>query len=284
MKYKLYTIILFSLIMVNKNIYSQNNKNYLSHGTILVAVICNDGILFATDSRSSFTISNIDANGKNKEDVFAYMNNDKKLYQIEDYLIAVSGLSMFNKKYIRDLVSDYNKTINKKLKIEEVFDGFLNFLITKNNLTKAEIFNENTFIIAGYENSKPKIISQQKEERRFGEDIGRMFYSDILFKQFVKFDKNIELTCANVCPAIEKAIHDYAEYRNDYQVGGPVEIIQIKPDNTHLSLRSFKPNNYKTYEETAKAIFNKEIEVHYLFPESEEKLKSTLLEGIKHGY
>lgn len=270
--------------MVNKNIYSQNNKSYLSHGTILVAVICNDGILFATDSRSSFTISNIDANGKKREDVFAYMNNDKKLYQIEDYLIAVSGLSMFNKKYIRDLVSDYNKTINLKLNIKEVFDGFLNFLITKNNLTKAEIFNENTFIIAGYENSKPKIISQQKEEKSFGEDIGRMFYSDILFKQFVKFDKNIELTCANLCPAIEKAINDYAVYRNDYQVGGPVEIIQIKPDNTHLSLRNFKPNNYKTYEETAKAIFNKEIEVHYLFPESEEKLKSTLLEGIKQGY
>lgn len=270
--------------MANKNIYGQNNKNYYPHGTILVAVICKDGILFATDSRSSFTITNIDANRKSKEDVFAYMNNDKKLYQVKDYFIAVSGLSMFNKKYVRDLVSDFNETIIERLKVEDIFDGFLNFLIKENNLTKTEIFNENTFIIAGYENSKPKIISQHKENRSIGEDIGSMFYSDILFKQFVKFEQNKELTCANLCPVIEKAINDYAEYRNDYQVGGPVEIIQIKPDNTHLSLRNFKPNNYKTYEETAKAIFNNEIEVHYLYPESQEKLKSTLLEGIKLGY
>lgn len=284
MRYQLYTIILFSLIMTNKNIYSQKNKNHIPHGTILVAVICKDGILFATDSRSSFTISNIDSNGKNNENVYAYMNNDKKLYKIEDYLIAVSGLSMFNKKYIRDLISDYNVTYKKNLKIEEVFDSFLNFLITENNLSKTEIFNENTFIIAGYENSKPKIISQQKEERNIGEDIGRMFYSDILFKQFIKVNQNTELTCLNICPVIEKAINDYAEFKNDYKVGGPIEIIQIKPDNTHLSLRSFKPNNYKTYKETANAIFNREIEVHYLFPESEEKLKSTLIEGIKLGY
>jgi hypothetical protein len=270
--------------MANKKIYGQNNKNHYPHGTILVAVICKDGILFATDSRSSFTITNIDANGKSKEDVFAYMNNDKKLYQAKDYFIAVSGLSMFNKKYVRDLVSNFNKTIIEKLKVEEIFDGFLNFLITENNLTKTEIFNENTFIIAGYENSKPKIISQQKENRSIGEDIGRMFYSDILFKQFVQFEQSKELTCANLYPVIEKAINDYAEYRNDYKVGGPVEIIQIKPDNTHLSLRSFKPNNYKTYEETAKAIFNNQIEVHYLYPESQEKLKSTLLEGIRLGY
>ena len=271
---------------MNQNLFSQNNKNYLPHGTILVALICNDGILFATDSRSSFTISNIDSNGKNIENVFAYMNNDKKLYKINEYLIAVSGLSMFNKKYIRDLISDYNDngTLEKNIKIEEEFDGFLNYLISENNLSKAEIFNENTFIIAGYENSKPKILSQLKEERNFSDEIGRMFYSDVLFKQFVKVSPNTELTCSNLCPIIEKAIIDYATFKGDYKVGGPVEIVQIKPDNTHISLRSFKANYYKTYEETAKAIFNKEIEVHYLFPESEEKLKSTLLEGIKEGY
>lgn len=273
---------LFSTFIINQNTYCQNvekSKNYNLNGTVIVAAICEDGILFASDSRSSFLL-----NEQFSNQVYAYLNNDLKLYKIGNFIIGNSGLSMFNKKFVRDLVDDFNKINNNDSSVERTFDKYLAFLRIDNNLSDSLIFAESDFIIAGYENSKPKIIAQGKKGRMYQGNIGNMIHSDIELKRCVKLDPKIKLTCQNLAPVMENAINYLAEYKNDNKIGGPIEIIQIKPDNTHLVLKSFKPNNFRTYKEMAEAIIDNKIEVKYIFPISEELLKKTLKEGIELGY
>ena len=250
-------------------------ENFLFHGTIIVAAICEDGILFASDSRSSFIL-----NKENSNKVYAYFENDKKIFEIGNYLIASSGISMLNNKFFRDIVSEYNFAYPQKEDIETTFNNFLDYLKTEQNVHDS-VLEENDIIIAGYENSKPKIIAQSKGRRLSQVNVAHMIHSDTELPRFVRFSQGIKLTCRNLAPAMEKAIYALAEYRNDNKFGGPLEFVQIATSNKHVTIKTFEANNFKTYKDLANAILDGKIEVKYVFPFSEELLKQTLNEGIE---
>lgn len=269
-------ILLFISTFVNQ-LHAQDieRENFLFYGTIIVAAICEDGILFASDSRSSFIL-----NKENSNKVYAYFENDKKIFEIGNYLIASSGISMLNNKFFRDIVGEYNIAYPQKEDIETTFNNFLDYLKTEQNVHDS-VLEENDIIIAGYENSKPKIIAQSKERRLSQVNVAHMIHSDTELPRFVRFSQSIKLTCRNLAPAMEKAIYALAEYRNDNKFGGPLEFMQITTSNKHVTIKTFDANNFKTYKDLANAILDGKIEVKYVFPFSEELLKQTLKEGIE---
>jgi len=267
------------ILKINSYCQELEDSDLLFHGTVIAVAICEDGILFASDSRSSFTL-----NEKYSNQVYAYIENDRKIFEIGEYLIANSGLSMFNKKFMEDIIHKFNKVHREKSNIETTFNNFFDFLKDEQNIPDSTLFIESDFIIAGYENSKPKIISQGKTGRMYQENIGHMIHSDTELPKFLNLSRDIKLTCKNLSPYMEKGIYNLAEYRADNKVGGPLEIIQITPLNDHITLKSFQKNHFKNYKDMAKAILTNKIEVKYIFPISEELLKKTLKEGIELGY
>lgn len=268
------------ILSLNTTSYCQNNKvqRHLCHGTVIVAAVCEDGILFTSDSRSSFTL-----NEKYADQVYAYLDNDKKIFKIGNYLIAFSGISMLNKKFMRDLVLEFNAKYPQNKDIETTLDKFIYYLKHEQNVPDSAL-SENQIIIAGYENSHPKVIAQNNGSRIYQENVRHMIHSDTELPRFLNLSRNLKLTCQNLAPFMEKAIYTLAEYRNDNKVGGPLEIIQITPTNNHVVLKTFKENYFKNYKKMAKAILNNKIEVKYVFPNSAELLRKTLKEGVKLGF
>lgn len=270
----------FTCQNLNKNIfYGESHMNYQLYGTMIVALICEDGILFASDSRSSFIL-----NKEHSRKVYAYFDNDEKLFNIGKYIIGSSGISMLNKKFLKEIIDDYNKSSYSKTNMEETFDNFITFLKSNNNLTDSTIFADNEFIMAGYENYKPLIIAQDFKGKIIQGNIANMIHSYPEFRNFMKVDQDIKPTCGNITPLLECAIYNFAAHKSDHKIGGPLDIIKINPDNSHEIIKSFNPNHFKTYKEMAEAILNKKISVNYIFPFSEELLSKTLKEGIELGY
>lgn len=272
------TFIFILSLNIISNCQDQTIQGHLSHGTVIVAAVCEDGILFASDSRSSFTL-----NEKYANQVYAYIENDKKIYEIGNYLIAFSGISMLNKKFMRDLVAEFNAKYPQSENIETTLNEFINYLKKERNVPDSTL-SENQIIIAGYENSHPKVIAQNNGSKMYQENVGHMIHSDTELPRFLNLSRNVKLTCKNLAPFMERGIYTLAEYRNDNKVGGPLEMIQITPTNDHIMLKTFKDNHFKNYKKMAKAIINDKIEVKYVFPISEELLKKTLKEGIKLGF
>lgn len=273
------TIIILTVSLFSIQLYSQKleGNDPIMYGTVIAAAVCEDGILLASDSRGVFIL-----NKEYSNQVYAYIENDKKIFKIGDYLIANSGISMLNKKFIRDIVQDYNISHPLKEDIETTFNNFLNFLKTKENVPDSIIYN-NDILIAGYENLKPKIIAQSKGKRILQEEIAHMTSSPSDLSRFLKPNPNIKLTCSNLAQEMENAIYALAEYRNDNKFGGPLELIQITPLNKQITLKTFKANIYKNYTDMANAILDGKIEVKYIFQFSEDLLKKTLREGIESG-
>ena len=272
------TFILVPLLNSTSNCEDYDNQGYLYHGTVIVASVCEDGILFASDSRSSFTL-----NEKYSNQVYAYFDNDKKIFEIGKFLIAFSGISMLNKKFMKDIVAEFNAKYPRNYDIETTLNKFIDYLKDEQRVPDSTL-SENQIIIAGYEDSKPKIVAQNKGSKMYQEKIGYMIHSDTELPRFLNLSRDVKLTCKNLSPFMEKGIYSLAQYRNDNKVGGPLEIIQITPTNDHINLKSFKENVFKNYREMAEAILNDKIEVKYIFPISEELLKKTLKEGIELGY
>jgi hypothetical protein len=269
-------LLVFNLSFSQKNIISLKKQ---AHGTLVFTVICKDGILIASDSRASFTI------GKGKsQKVYAYLDNNQKIFTIGNFKIGVTGLSMLNKQFISEIIEKFNKTFNPDSTLENTFNTFLSFLKIKMNVPDSSIFGENQYILAGYENSKPITLGISSGRTIREMRIGGLIHSDKNFEGYLKKPSNMELTCINIAPLLESAIYRFADDKNDNMIGGPIHIIQIGPDNTFFEIKSFNTITFKTYKEYAEAILNNKLKVEYLYPDSKELLIKTLIEGIKLGY
>lgn len=80
------------------------------HGILVVAVICNDGIVFAADSRSSYTA--MDTTIK-KEIPYAYLDSVKKIYKLGNFQLAITGNGNVGNRYWEELIDKFNKKHKK---------------------------------------------------------------------------------------------------------------------------------------------------------------------------
>jgi len=287
MLYKLYQRILCLLVIF---LFFQNIKTfcqksidilrYNPHGTLIVGVICEDGIIIASDSRGVFTINN-----DNSQKVYAYYNNNQKIFPLGRFQVGISGLSMLNKKTWKDITTGFTRKSSKPESAEQTFNNFTKYLKTKTRATDSIILIENQYIIAGYENSEPILLGISSTMKIKEKKLGGMVYSDKDFRGYLESRAiNMKITCANIASIIEPAFKAFADYKNDHTIGSPIYITQINSDNTTKIINSFEPYEYSTYKKLAKAILKGKIEVHYIYSNSKKLLEKTLLEGIKLGY
>jgi len=270
------------VLLCSNSIFCQNistNYRVRPHGTLIVGAICKDGILFASDSRASFTVGQ----GSSVK-AYAFYENDQKIFTLGKFKIGIAGLSMLNKKFMYDITYDFNKRYKENENIEKTFVDFIEYLKTNMQLNDSIIFAENTFIIAGYENSKPIILGVNSSKRIRIDSIGRMGHSDEDFKGYLQEAAKVDLICSNLTPILASAFVKFSNDKKNNTVGGPIQIIQIKPDNTCIELKSFNPIRYKSYKKMAKAILRNKLKVKYIYPESKDLLWNTLKEGIRLGY
>ena len=262
-----------------------NDTNPLPHGTLIVAIICNDGIIIAGDSRASFTTTHEERNseGRKIEKVYAYIDSTQKIFQVNKYQMGVSGISMLGGKFLYQLTQDFSRKNKSEATLKATFLNLKNYLNNSLSIKDSSI-SENQFILAGYENSQATIFAHgyngEVSERRLGGAV----YSDSGFKPYLVKPKGTVWNCKDIAPYIESAMHSFARDKNDFMIGGPINIIQIKPDNSIIQIKSFKSTKYKNYKQMATDIINNKLSVKYLFWDSESLLKKTLREGIELGY
>lgn len=277
-KFRSLILIICLFISIAQSSSQENHSEKMPRGTIIVALICKDGILIASDSRASFT------NGKgDSEKVFAYFDNHQKNFTIGNFKIAVSGAATLNKRSMDDIVKKFNKSHQPDSNLENTFKTFHSFLNTKMDVSDSTIFAECHFFMAGYEKQEPVILMIGEKEYRKETRVSYSFYLGSDFSRYCKVPLGIEFCCNTIAPVLESDILKYAKDKNDYKIGGPIHIIQIKPDNTFNEIKSFKPVKFRTIKKQVRAILNKKLKVEYVYPDSEAMLKSALTEGLKQG-
>jgi 20S proteasome alpha/beta subunit len=283
MKYLFISLLMLLHITSRSQSFSdsiKSGKQFYSHGTISVAIICTDGILLAIDSRITYFEGAAEITP-----VIAWIDSCSKIVTIGKYKMAVIGSDMKGYKYIYQLADSFNKKKRNDAGISKTFSMFKEFVKDKFKVDSTEFFNGNNYIMAGYEKKSPLIYHVYSSNKivirneMLAIEIGQGNKEIDFFKVFDTFVKGDEKTCDQILPVLEKSIYKYSSETGRLYIGGPLLVFKINMDNSVVSVRSFHIKRFNSVREFANSVISGKTKVNY----PNERGKEIFLQRMKKG-
>jgi hypothetical protein len=181
---------------------------YQYGGTFIGAIICTDGIVIASDSRTMF----MDGGGK----PFAYLDGMPKIYIAGGAAIAISGLSSLDGELFSSFVSRNRDLLLRP--VNEILFGFLLYMPFNNSSNIA-------MISAGFVDGKPIICAKSPilPQNCLSSGFISNKTSPLLRDTLEKLGRIP--TTNEAAATLKTAIEDYS--RADLTVGGPTNILKL---------------------------------------------------------
>jgi len=252
------------------------------HGTLIVAFICNNGIILAADSRASFTAYN---DIVKREIPYAYVDSFRKIFTLGGFQIGITGNENVGNIYWWDLVEKYNKTHKRDSSLKLTFLHFSKYLINDLKISDS-LLRGNFFIVAGFEGNRPVItgINSIHSDTIFSVyNVGHRIATNDCIKSKLAVNENY-CTCDSI---INLLVNGFTSCSQDWQlgIGGPLHIVRINQGNHIVTIKSFKFIRFRTYTDFEKSIINKTTIVTHFFPEyTRDKLIEILKDNVLHHY
>ena len=244
-------------ILLSQLSFGQSAK---SHGTLISAAICKDGILFYSDSRAAWF-----ADSAGLTSVYAYTDSIKKIFPIGKFHIGIAGSGQLIDDTWGAIIGDFNKS--DKIKSDDALLTFRNFYtyIKKRFVIEDSIIFSNYYCIAGYEEERPIVLTIREGKLNTNREIGQVFYSEPQADMFrLGFLKTNRLFDSSVDQTIKMMDLIYrSAYRQVDYMGGPIYSLKIQPKSKVVELTTFKPLVFKTYSDYERAILDGRVKVEY---------------------
>jgi hypothetical protein len=185
-------------------------SGYQYGGTFIGAVICDSGVVIASDSRTTF----MDAGGR----AFGYMDGMPKIYVDQGSAIAVAGLFSLEGELFSSFVNRNHDLLARP--VNEILFGFLVWMPFTNS-------NGVLMISAGFQDGKPAICAKAPVLPQTCSSTG--FISNKNSPQLRDMLTKLGRlpTAAEATAALKAAIQESS--RVDPTVGGPVSILTLRP-------------------------------------------------------
>ena len=236
-------VILFALLCSAQHSNPPIKKiNCNSYGTLIASFICKNGIVVSSDSRT------VMYNTQRK--VVAYFEETSKIFQIQNFLIAVAGQYTFDTTSIASLIKGISASNRlSDINLYAVHDSLLSYAKTK--LSTFEYFSlySNQFIISGYYQNIPTILYYDGGRRV--EITGEGYITNSSKdNDRTSVERNIKpLTVEQLIPVSMKFVTDIEEVSNKKDkwsiIGGPVSAASIM-DNKITWIKDQSRNNFES--------------------------------------
>jgi hypothetical protein len=186
---------------------------YRYGGTFIGAVIAEDGIVMASDSRTTF----MDGSGR----AFGYLDGMQKIYVDRGSAVAVSGLSSLKGELFSSFVRRNDYLLARP--VNEILFGFLVWLPFQNSEAVG-------LISAGFIGGKPMICAKAPILDQVCSNVGFISSknSAVLRDQLLGLGRIPKV--ADGAAALKVAIQESA--RADRTIGGPISILKLTVDGS----------------------------------------------------
>ena len=181
---------------------------YQYGGTFIGAVICQDGVVLASDSRTTF----MDGGGR----AFGYLDSMPKIYVDRGAAVAVSGLSSLEGELFSSFVNRDHDLLARP--VNEILFGFLVWMPFTNSSSIG-------MISAGFLDGKPMICAKSPILPQACSTAGFIANKTAPLLRDTLSKLGRVPTTTEAAAALTAAIEEYS--RTDPTVGGPINILKL---------------------------------------------------------
>ena len=195
-------------------------------GSFVIAAICRDGIIVASDSRGTLK----DRQGKR----LAYYDINQKIFPIGNKLIADTGYASLNDpkiSFLSALMSRFADSPLSQVDVGQLPDSYFKFAAATLPPAGAESAKVQTLVFAGFQKSKAALCIYQGETNQSVHCSSSGYVSSP--RQHILGLERLQLMSFREAARImQKTIDDYAAAVQPGFVGGPVVFRTITPSGS----------------------------------------------------
>jgi hypothetical protein len=215
-------------------------------GSFVIAAICKDGIIVASDSRGTLK----DRDGRR----IAYYDINQKIFPIGNKLIADTGYASLNDpklSFLSALMSRFAKSPLSHVQIDQLPTSYFEYANAALPAAGAESAKAQTLIFAGFKRNRPIVCIYQGESNRTTKCRSSGYISNPR-QQIVGLKKVRSLSFQEAAHFMQQAIDDYAAAVQPGSVGGPVVVRTITPSSSAWFEKPPRWPNWETFNDLAK--------------------------------
>lgn len=240
-------------------------NNPIPKGTLLINCITQYGIVIAADSRGCF-YDEVDG----IKMPIATFDSALKIFKLNNYILSIAGANGIGETYFSTIIGQFNETYNQKTGVESVLSEFIHYLDTHFPLTQFPERRSNKFLLAGYENDLPVMLSFSTAEG-IRNHKGTVTSESGAGKYYNHYNSMPQLSVVDV---IESTIYSYArEEKMEHLVGGPIAVLLIKPGNELQWIKNdFSTRVYENPSAFFERVREESVKIEYLIPDGKQRL------------
>lgn len=190
-------------------------------GSFVIAAICKDGILVASDSRGMLK----DTQGHR----IAYYDINQKIFPIANKLIADTGYASLNDpklSFLSALMSRFSRSPLSRVDVDQLPNSYFKYASIVLPKAGAESAKLQTLVFAGYENNRPTLCIYEGESNHTVNCLNSGYVSSP-HQRIFELQNVGSLSFAEAAQIMRQTIDDYAAAVQPGSVGGPVVIRAI---------------------------------------------------------
>jgi hypothetical protein len=215
-------------------------------GSFVIAVICKDGIIVASDSRGTLK----DREGRR----IAYYDLDQKIFPIGNNLIADTGYASLNDpklSFLSALMSRFAKSPLSHVEVDQLPAAYFKYANRVLPPAGAESAKLQTLVFAGFKKNRPVVCMYRGESSRTTKCRSSGYLSSP-GQQIVGLKKAGSLSFQAAAHFMQLTIDEYATAVQPGSVGGPVVLRTIVRSSSHWFETPPRWPEWETFTDLAK--------------------------------
>jgi hypothetical protein len=227
-------------------------------GSFVIAAICRDGIIVASDSRGML---------KNKEGRrIAYYDVNQKIFPIGNALIADTGYASLKDpaiSFLSALMARFAENVQPGIDVEQLPGSYFNYVTGALPPDGAESARIQTLVFAGFRKTKPQLCIYRGESGR-ALTCRTSGYVSSPDQQIVALQNVSSLSFAQAARVMQETIDEYAAAVRPGLVGGPVVVRTITPSKSEWFDKTPDWPNWISFADLAKDFKTGRVPFHLM--------------------
>ena len=243
-------------------------------GSFVIAAICKDGIIVASDSRGTLK----DREGRR----IAYYDINQKIFPIGNKLIADTGYASLNDprlSFLSALMSRFAKSPLSHVQIDQLPSSYFKYSNTVLPAAGAESAKLQTLLFAGFKKNRPIVCIYQGESNRTTRCRSSGYLSSPR-QQILGLKKVRSLSFQEAARFMQQAIDDYAAAVQPGSVGGPVVVRTITPSGSAWFEKPPRWPNWETFNDLAEDYRTDRVSFQLMPGISKTQLEMLIEDGV----